>query len=43
MVSIRVIRGGKKLTHSIELDKFVRFVLKNHSHIPGHLSSYAKC
>ena len=33
LVSIRVIRGGKKLTHSIELDKFVRFVLKNHSHI----------
>ena len=31
--SIRVIRGGKKLTHSIELDKFVRFVFKNHSHI----------
>ena len=33
LVSIRVIRGGKKLTHSIALDKFVRFVLKNHSHI----------
>ena len=28
MVSIRVIRGGKKLTHSIALDKFVRFVFK---------------
>ena len=28
LVSIRVIRGGKKLTHSIELDKFVRFVFK---------------
>ena len=33
LVSIRVIRGGKKLTHSIALDKFVRFVFKNHSHI----------
>ena len=29
LVSIRVIRGGK----SIALDKFVRFVFKNHSHI----------
>ena len=28
LVSIRVIRGGKKLTHSIALDKFVRFVFK---------------
>ena len=39
LVSIRVIRGGKKLTHSIELDKFVRFVFKSFSY-PGHLSSY---
>ena len=42
LVSIRVIRGGKKLTHSIELDKFVRFVFKSFSY-PGHLSSYRNC
>ena len=42
LVSIRVIRGGKKLTHSIELDKFVRFVFKSFSY-PGYLSSPPRC
>ena len=38
LVSIRVIRGGKKLTHSIELDKFVRFVFKIIRNYSGRFS-----